>query len=293
MVVSVMHKAYDLISRLNLSAKPLSKGQQKIADYINDHYDFAADMTTVNLAKCVNVSESTVVRFAVAMGYQGFPHFQKALSELVRHHLTASQRFRMSQNMSDLGLMTNVLKADMHNIRLTLEEVNTDIFLDAVQRIVASEAIYVIGLRSAAPLALFLSYYLSYIFDNVRLLSVGIADAFEEIIHIKKTDMLIGISFPRYSTRTVETMHLARKSGAQVIGITDGPLSPLHQASDICLQAKTITSTFVDSLAAPLSLLNALIVTLALHRKEALDSHFDMLETLWDARSVYLCEDKE
>ena len=288
-----MHEMKDVIDRLNRSGKRLSKGHQKIAEFIAKHYDKAAYMTAGKLAENAGVSESTVVRFAVAMGYEGYPQLQKALAELVRHRLTATQRFEMSQGMDEGDVMKTVLRGDMQNIRATLDEMDMEGFGDAVQRILAAKAIYVMGLRSAAPLAQFLGYYLNYVFDNVRLVSSGATDVFEEIARVTRDDVLIGISFPRYSTRTLEAMRFAKKGGAQVIGITDGPLSPLNQAADVCLKAKTEMATFVDSLAAPLSLINALIVTLGIHRKEALSNHFKQLEGIWDAHSVYLLEEKE
>lgn len=287
-----MQDIRELIERLNHSGRRLSKSHRRIVEYIVAHYDKAVFMTASRLGQCVGVSESTVVRFASAMGYEGYPQLQKALQELVRHRLTAVQRFEMSSEIARAEVVPTVLKSDMHNIRTTLEEMDTAAFEDVVRRILGAKTIYVMGVRSAAPLAQFLSYYLNYIFENVRLAAAGPTDVFEEISRINKADVLIGISFPRYSTRTLEAMRFARAHGAQVIAITDGPLSPLHEAAHVCLAARTDMASFVDSLAAPLSLINALIVALGLHRQAELSDHFKKLESVWDAYSVYIGEEK-
>lgn len=283
----------DMINRLNQSGKRLSKGHRRIAEYIVQHYDKAVFMTASKLGENVGVSESTVVRFASALGYEGYPQLQRSLQELVRHRLTAMQRFEMSSEIDKSAVLRTVLKSDMQNIRSTIEELDADVFENVVQRILSAKTIYVMGLRSAAPLAQFLGYYLNYIFDNVRLVSSGSTDVFEEILRIHHEDVLIGISFPRYSTRTLEAMHFARKCGAQVIGITDGPMSPLHDAAHACLAARTDMASFVDSLSAPMSVINALVVSLGLHRKDELSQHFNRLEGIWDAYRVYLGEDDE
>ena len=278
----------DLIRRLNQTGRRLSKGHRKIADYIMQHYDKAVFMTASSLGDRVGVSESTVVRFASALGYEGYPQLQRALQELVRHRLTAVQRFEMTSDMNQSEILQTVLKADMHNIRSTIEELNTATFDDVVDRIVSARTIYVMGVRSAAPLASFLGYYLHFVFDNVHVASAGVIDVFEQISRIGKEDLLIGISFPRYSTRTLDAMKYALSRGAQVIGITYGPMSPLAEASTECLTARTDMASFVDSLAAPLSLINALIVSVGLRRKEELSRHFAQLEEIWQRNHTYL-----
>ena len=288
-----MQDMQDMIDRLNQSGKRLSKSHRRIAEYIVEHYDKAVFMTAGRLGENVGVSESTVVRFASALGYEGYPQLQRSLQELVRHKLTAVQRFEMSSEIDQSAVLQTVLKSDMQNIRATIEELDRTVFEDVVGRIAAAGGIYVMGLRSAAPLAQFLGYYLNYIFDNVRLVSSGATDVFEEILRIHEDDVLIGISFPRYSTRTLEAMRFARKCGAQVIGITDGPMSPLNGVSHACLAARTDMASFVDSLAAPLSVINALIVALGLERREELGQHFKRLEGIWNAYSVYLGEEEE
>ena len=285
-----MQDMQDMIDRLNQSGKRLSKGHRKIAQYIVEHYDKAVFMTASKLGESVGVSESTVVRFASAMGYEGYPQLQRSLQELVSHRLTANQRFEMSTEIDPREALGVVLKSDVQNLRATLEQMDVAVFEDVVSRLLSARAIYIMGLRSAAPLAQFMGYYLNYIFDNVHLVSSGATDVFEEISKLKENDVLVGISFPRYSSRTLEAMRFAKRCGAQVVAITDGPMSPLADMADATLTARTDMASFVDSLAAPLSLINALLVALGLHRKEALKEHFRQLESIWETYEVYLEE---
>ena len=283
----MMNDQQNLVERLNLSGKRLSKSHRRIADYIVEHYDKAVFMTAAVLAEAVGVSESTVVRFAMALGYDGYPSLQHALQELARHRLTAAQRFDMSADLKEEDVLSTVLRADMRNIRNTVEQIDPGAFAEVVRRLLSAETIYVLGLRSAAPLAQFFSYYLRFIFDDVREVAAGTNDVFQTIARIRKTDVLVGISFPRYSTRTLEAMRFAHKSGAQVIGLTDGPMSPLHKEADICLSARTDMASFVDSLTAPLSVINALLAAAALKKREELNTHLVKLEGIWEAYSVY------
>ncbi|MGN0754838.1 MAG: MurR/RpiR family transcriptional regulator [Aristaeellaceae bacterium] len=285
-----MQEMQDMIDRLNQSGKRLSKGHRKIAQYIVEHYDKAVFMTASRLGESVGVSESTVVRFASAMGYEGYPQLQRSLQELVSHRLTANQRFEMSTEIDPREALNVVLKSDVQNLRATMEQMDIAVFEDVVNRLLSARAIYVMGLRSAAPLAQFMGYYLNYIFDNVHLVSSGATDVFEEISKLQENDVLVGISFPRYSTRTLEAMRFAKRCGAQVVAITDGPMSPLADMADATLTARTDMASFVDSLAAPLSLINALLVALGLHRKDALTQHFRQLESIWETYEVYLEE---
>ena len=287
-----MQNTQDMIQRLNLSGSRLSKSHRRIAEYILQHYDKAVFMTAAKLGEMVNVSESTVVRFAVALGYEGYPELQQALQELVRHRLTATQRFEMSSDISQEEVLSTVLKADMQNIRSTIDGIDNAAFLRAVQVISGARRIYILGLRSAAPLAQFAGYYLHYIFDDVRVVAAGSTDVFEAISRIEASDVLLGISFPRYSSRTIEAMSFARSRHAQVIGLTDGPMSPLHEVADICLSMRTDMASFVDSMAAPMSMINALIVALGIQNREALNARFKQLEEVWDAYSVYMNEGK-
>ena len=285
-----MQDMQDMIDRLNQSGKRLSKGHRKIAQYIVEHYDKAVFMTASKLGESVGVSESTVVRFASAMGYEGYPQLQRSLQELVSHRLTANQRFEMSTEIDPREALSVVLKSDVQNLRATMEQMDVAVFEDVVNRLLSAKSIYVMGLRSAAPLAQFMGYYLNYIFDNVHLVSSGATDVFEEISKLQENDVLVGISFPRYSTRTLEAMRFAKRCGAQVVAITDGPMSPLADMADATLTARTDMASFVDSLAAPLSLINALLVALGLHRKDALKEHFRQLESIWETYEVYLEE---
>ena len=287
-----MQNTQDMIQRLNLSGSRLSKSHRRIAEYILQHYDKAVFMTAAKLGEMVNVSESTVVRFAVALGYEGYPELQQALQELVRHRLTATQRFEMSSDISQEEVLSTVLKADIQNIRSTIDGIDNAAFLRAVQVISGARRIYILGLRSAAPLAQFAGYYLHYIFDDVRVVAAGSTDVFEAISRIEASDVLLGISFPRYSSRTIEAMSFARSRHAQVIGLTDGPMSPLHEVADICLSMRTDMASFVDSMAAPMSVINALIVALGIQNREALNARFKQLEEVWDAYSVYMNEGK-
>lgn len=286
-----MKDSLELINRLNLRGEGLSKGHRRIAEYIAGHYDKAVFMTAVTLGKQCGVSESTVVRFATALGYEGYPQLQTALRELVRQRLTAEQRFAIASEIREDDILRTVLKNDAQNIRDTIDSLSQEDFNDVVGRILAARRIYLMGLRSAAPLALFLYHYLHLIFDQVVLVQNTTGDVFEEIARVGAGDLLVGISFPRYSTRTLECMRFAQEHGAQVVGITDGPMSPLFRVADVCLCARTDMASFVDSLAAPLSLINALIVSLGLHRREELSSHFSRLEGIWNAQRVYI--DKE
>lgn len=283
-----MQDTRTIIERLNLCGRPLSKSHRRIAEYIADHYEKAVFMTAAALGTECGVSESTVVRFATAMGYEGYPELREALSGLVRQQLTSEQRFAIASSIRESDVLSTVLHNDEQNIRKTMEGISHMEFDAAVGRLLSARRIYVMGLRSAAPLAQFMHHYLHQILDNVVLVQSSIGDVFEELARIGHEDVLVGISFPRYSTRTVEGMRFARQNGAQVIGITDGDMSPLCEVSDVCLCASTDMASFVDSLAAPLSVINALAVSVGLHRREELGEHFKRLEGIWNAHSVYI-----
>jgi len=282
----------DLMYRINEKYKKMSKGQKLISEYIMNNYEKAAFMTASKLGNKVGVSESTVVRFANMLGYDGYPKLQKALQELIRNKLTTLQRIEMTSDLDESTLLKSVLKADMNNIRLTLEEVNKDDFDKVVESIFSARNIYILGLRSAAPLAQFMGYYLSFIFDNVRLVTSGINDILEQLVHISPQDLLIGISFPRYARRTVEAVNFAKDKGAKIVAITDAILSPLTSYADYILLARSDMASFVDSLVAPLSLINALIVAVGIRKKPDISSDFLELEKIWDDYQVYLSKDR-
>lgn len=288
-----MENAQELIQRLNHSGKKLSKSHRRIAECIVTHYDKAAFMTASRLGEYVGVSESTVVRFAAALGYEGYPQLQKALQELIRHRLTASQRFEMTTDMDHTQVLSKVMKADIQNIRSTLDELDLNTFEEVVERFLEAKQIYILGLRSSAPIAQFFGHYLGFIFPNVQVVTSGISDVFEQLSRIGEDDLLVGISFPRYTSRTIEAMELARKKGASLVAITDGPLSPLHAAADLCLMAKSDMASFVDSMAAPLSLINALIVALGQRRRQQVAEYFEQVEQIWSDYNVYLGKNGE
>ncbi|MDO5322740.1 MAG: MurR/RpiR family transcriptional regulator [Clostridia bacterium] len=288
-----MDNAQELIQRLNHSGKKLSKSHRRIAECIVTHYDKVVFMTASKLGEYVGVSESTVVRFAAALGYSGYPQLQKALQELLRHRLTASQRFELTNDMDHVQVLNKVLKADIQNIRSTLDEIDISSFERAIDMILQARQIYVMGLRSSAPIAEFFVHYLKFIFSNVRVVTSGVSDVFEQLSRIGEGDLLIGISFPRYASRSIEAMDFARKQGASLIAITDGPLSPLHSTADICLMAKSDMSSFVDSFAAPLSLINALIVALGQRRRTEVSEYFNKMESIWAEYDVYLAKNAE
>jgi len=277
-----------IIQRLNLRGQPLSKGHRRIAEYIAEHYDKAVFMTAAALGNACGVSESTVVRFATAMGYEGYPELRETLASLVRQQLTSEQRFAIASTIQERDVLSTVLHNDEQNIRKTVEALSQLDFDDVVSRLLAARRIYVMGLRSAAPLAQFMYHYLHQVLDDVKLVHNTTGDVFEEIARIGEKDVLVGISFPRYSARTLECMRFAKQNGAQVVGLTDGEMSPLHDEADVCLCASTDMASFVDSLAAPLSVINALVVSVGLHRREELGAHFKRLEGIWNAHSVYI-----
>jgi len=281
----------EMIAQLNLCGKPLSKSHRRIAQYIAEHYEKAVFMTAAVLGAECGVSESTVVRFATAMGYEGYPELRQALASLVRQRLTSEQRFAIASNIREEAVLATVLHNDEQNIRKTVEALDQKDFDEVVDRLLKARRIYVMGLRSAAPLAQFLYHYLHQILDDVVLVQSTIGDVFEEIARIGESDVLFGVSFPRYSARTLECMRFAQQNGAQVIGLTDGEMSPLREASDVCLCACTDMASFVDSLAAPMSVINALIVSVGLHRREELSAHFKRLEGIWNAQSVYISKE--
>ena len=288
-----MESAQELMQKLNHSGKKLSKSHRRIAECIFTHYDKVVFMTASKLGEYVGVSESTVVRFATAMGFSGYPQLQKALQELIRHRLTASQRFEMTGDMDQAQVLNKVMRTDMQNIRATLSELDVNAFGQAVDRIIESRRIYVLGLRASAPMAEFFTHYLRFIFRDVECVTSGVSDVFEQVARIGEGDLLIGISFPRYTSRTIEVMSFARSRGADLIAITDGPLSPLASQADICLNAKSDMTSFVDSLTAPISLINALIVALAQRRRQDVTEYFNSIESVWNEYNVYLSRNNE
>lgn len=287
-----MDTKYDLVQRIDNAAK-LSKGQRRISDYILKHYDKAAFMTASKLGKAANVSESTIVRFAVALGYDGYPQLQQAIQELVRNRLTAAQRMEIAPDVRAGDIVAMILKSDLQNLRYLLENVQIEIFEQMKKAILSARNIYVLGLRGSAPLAQFLGYYLNYIFSNVHLITQGGSEVREQLARIGQGDVLIGISFPRYSNRTIESMRFADAQGALTIAITDSLSAPMGQTASLCITARSSMASFVDSLVAPMSLINALIVALSIEKKQELSAYFAKLEDIWTDTAIYNYERSE
>lgn len=266
-----------------------SKGQRSIAQYVINNYQKAAFMTAAKLGVASNVSESTVVRFAFEIGYDGYPEFQTDLQETIKNKLTSVQRIEVADEQIGGGdILNNVLNIDIEKIKRTIEETSRSNFDGAVNSIVNANKVYVLGTRSASVLASFLSLYLNIILKRVILVqATSSSEMFEQIIHIEKDDIIIGISFPRYSKKTSKALEFAKNVGATVISITDSKASPLAKLSDYFLQARSDMVSFVDSLVAPLSLINALIVAVGLKKKETAKDTFEKLENIWDKYDVY------
>lgn len=279
----------DLMAKIQNNLSDFSKGQRLIARYIIEHYDKAAFMTASRLGVTVGVSESTVVRFATELGYDGYPHLQKALQEMIRNKLTAVQRMEVTNDrMGNRDVLQMVLNSDMEKIRMTLDEIDRDAFHGAVEAILRARRIYILGVRSASALASFLGFYFTLLFDQVHLVdTAGLSETFEQILRIREDDVLIGISFPRYSKRTLRAMQYAKDHGAKVIAVTDSRLSPLTRFSDHTLIAKSDMASFVDSLVAPLSVINALIVAVGMGKQNEIEETFNKLESIWDEYQVY------
>ena len=280
---------YDILSILQEKESTFSKGQKRIARYITEAYDKAAFMTANRLGKTVGVSESTVVRFAVDLGFDGYPSMQKAMQEMVLNRLTSVQRLEVaSDRIGEQDVVSMVLHSDMEKLRQTEEMIDREEFRAAVNAILKAKRVYILGVRSVAPLANFLGYYLNYMFNNVHVISgFSAGEMFEKIVGVNSEDVIVAFSFPRYSASTTKGAKYCRSAGATVIGITDSKLSPLGQCSDHVLVAKSDMVSLVDSLVAPLSLVNALIVSIASRREKELSQTFANLERIWDEYNVY------
>lgn len=266
-----------------------SKGQRALAAYIKEHYDRAAYMTASRLGAVVQVSESTVVRFANALGFDGYPEMQRALQELARTNLTAAQRMGVADTLMDRGtLLDKVLLGDADKIRKTLEGLDRAAFDVAVEKIASAKHIYIIGSRSSGTLATFLSFNLRMMFDNVSHVEVSSGnEMFEHILGIGEGDVLIAVSFPRYSNRTVRAAQYAHNSGANVVALTDSDQSPLAPFADQLLTAQSDMASFVDSLVAPLSIINAMIAAVSMSRHDEVAARLRRLEEIWDEYDIY------
>jgi len=279
----------DILTILSNEDNNFSKGQRKIAKYICDNYDKAAFMTAGRLGKTVCVSESTVVRFAAELGYDGYPSMRKAMQEMIRNRLTSVQRIEVAREMMDDGhILKSVLCADMEKLQTTLNECDDKAFDEAVNTILEAKHVYIVGMRSSTCLANFMGFYLNLLLENVHIIhDTAVSEVYEQILRIKEGDVFVGISFPRYSSRTVKAMKFAKSTGAKVVGITDSDNSPFMGIADTLLFAKSDMVSFVDSLVAPLSMINALIVSIGIKSRENISDTFKRLETIWADYEVY------
>lgn len=279
----------NLLVHITRQLSTFSKGQKRIAYYILEHYDEAAFMTAYRLGQTVGVSESTVVRFAAELGFDGYPQLQKMMQELIRSKLTTVQRIEVTRSrMTDEEVLANVMSYDIANVRQTLEELPRDRFLHAVEAVVEARKVYIFGAGSCRALANFTAYYLKLLLPDIHLVYTSSeTEILEEMMHIGDQDALIILSFPRYSSKAVKTAHFAHTRGAKVVAITDSIVSPIADFADYLLLAHSDMATIVDSLVAPLSIINALIVAVSLKRMEANRDSLEELEKLWDTYQVY------
>jgi DNA-binding MurR/RpiR family transcriptional regulator len=284
-----MNTNNDLMNRINRYYGSMSKGQKLLANYIADYYDKAVFLSAAKLGETVGVSESTVVRFAMTLGYKGYPDFQKALEEMVRNKLNSIQRMEVTYGrISQSKILESVLRSDEEKIKETLQNIDDRAFEMAVDTILNADKVYVIGIRSCASLASFLAFYLNLIFENVVLLNTNnSSEIFEQMIRINSKDVIIGISFPRYSMRTLKALEFANNRNAKVITLTDSVNSPMNLYSSCNLIARSDMASIVDSLVAPLSVINALIVSLCMKKQDEVASTLEVLENIWDEYQVY------
>ncbi len=281
--------ASDILTTIHDQLRTFSKGQKLIANYILQSYDKAAFTTASRLGKTVGVSESTVVRFAVELGFDGYPSMQRTLQELVRNKLTSVQRIEVANDrIGNQDVVSTVLQADIDTLRKTSETLDRREMNESVELILQAKRIYIIGVRSSTAIADFLNFYFRNIFENVSLVSsTSTSEMFEQMLRVGKGDVVIGISLPRYSSRTVKTMQYAKDCGAATIAITDKPDAPAGKLADHVLVAKSDMVSIVDSLVAPMSVVNALIVAVSRRREEQVSTTFKNLERLWDEYDVY------
>lgn len=279
----------ELLARLDEKYPKFSKGQKRLTDYIRKNYDKAAFFTAAKLGEAVGVSESTVVRFASQLGYKGYPEFQKALGELVRNKLTSVQRMEVTYGrISKDDILSTVLQSDIEKIKLTMEALDQNTFNAAVETILNARRVYVVGIRSCAPLAEFLKFYLNLICDDVISVQTNSAsEIFEQLLRINEEDVIIGISFPRYSMRTLKALEFASNRNAKVITLTDSVHSPITIYSSCNLIARSDMASIVDSLVAPLSVINALVVALCMRKQTEVISTLTQLEDIWGEYQVY------
>ena len=282
----------DILKQIEENSPGFSKGQRAIARFITENYDKAAFMTAGKLGKTVGVSESTVVRFATELGYDGYPGMRKAMQEMVRSRLTSVQRIAVAKDMLDgSNVLKYVMSSDIDKLQITLDELDRPGFDEAVNAIENAKHLYIVGMRSSAALASFMAFYMNFLVDNVRLIHDTTAnEVYEQVMHIGPGDVYVGISFPRYSSSSLKAMRFAKNRGATVVALTDNQSSPFAALGDINLYAKSDMVSFVDSLVGPMSVINALIVAVAARKQETLAQTFNYLEELWSEYEVFTTE---
>ena len=279
----------NLLKRIEERLPTFSKSQKLISKYILENYDKAAYMTASKLGATVNVSESTVVRYAIELGFEGYPEFQHSLQEIVRTRLTTFQRMEVTNSLiGDGDVLEKVLMSDIDKIKRTLEGIDRTAFANAVDKIIHARNIYILGFGSASVLARALNINLRMMFDDVRfILASSASEIYEQMMSIGSEDVVIALSFPRYSRKAVGAVNFARNSGADVIALTDSPVSPIASLSHITLYAKSDMASFADSLAAPLSVINAIVVAIARQKQDELTDRLHQLERIWEEYNVY------
>ncbi len=278
----------DLLNRIEKHYIKLSKGQKRIADFILSNYDRVAFMTASTLGGIVGVSESTVVRFANVLGYDGYPKLQKGLQESIKTKLTSVQRFELTKEFEKEGSsIKKIMNADMDNIRRTVDNLDEDVVNLIVDELHNARKVYVLGMRSSSVLANYMGFYLNFILDDIHIVPEGAQDVFDYMLNISPEDVLITISFPRYAKKTYDVVNYAKQQGATIIGITDSTGSPLVPLVKYCLFAKYNMNTFIDSMVAPMSLINSLIFAISIREKDKVEQNFKKLEGLWNEYRIY------
>ena len=287
--------AKSVLHTIESNLKTFSKGQKKIAAYILENYDKAAFMTASKLGSLVGVSESTVVRFASELGYEGYPSMQRALQEMIRSRLTSTQRIKSAEdNLSGQDVLAAVVQSDIDKLRRIVDETDREDFDEVCRKIMTARRIYILGTRSSTFVAGYLNFYLHLMFENVTLVEANAAgEIFEQLFRIGPGDVLIAITFPRYSKVTMNTVKFAKDRGATIVAITDSELSPLYQQADVSLLVTSDMFSFVDSMVAPISMINALLVALGYRKGQDVSATFAELESIWDEYGVFGRADDE
>lgn len=285
----VEKKENSLMSLMKDRYKTMSKGQKLLAQYTLDNYQKVAFMTASKLGETVGVSESTVVRFANALGFSGYPKFQDALQELIKTKLTTVQRVEMGNNdySNNSMILENVLKDDIENIKQTMDSLRQESYEDAVDTILSARKLYIMGLRSSIYVAKYLGYYLNYILDNVVIIRMDMGEPVEQMIKLSSEDVLISISFPRYSKKNQQVVRFAKERGAKVIAITDTINAPIAKVADVVVTVKNNMVSFIDSLVPAFSVANAIVVGVAMKEKEDIKAYFKELEKVWEKFEIY------